>query len=97
VKEKTLDTLDTLREERRTFSQRDWITKDCDSRRSWIGGEGLPSRDQVREKTEQRAVTSGFQLIGATTTGSCHTSFVQSLSACTWVSVETGAYIHGFS
>jgi hypothetical protein len=27
--------------------------KDCDSR-SWIGGEGLPSRDQVKEKREQR-------------------------------------------
>jgi hypothetical protein len=28
--------------------------KDCDSR-SWIGGEGLPSRDQVKEKREQRS------------------------------------------
>jgi hypothetical protein len=31
---------------------KDWITKDYDSRRSWIGGEGLPSRDQVKEKRE---------------------------------------------
>jgi hypothetical protein len=27
--------------------------KDYDSRRSWIGGEGIPSRDQVKEKREQ--------------------------------------------
>jgi hypothetical protein len=31
-----------------------WITKGCDSRISWIGVEGLPFRDQVREKREQR-------------------------------------------
>jgi hypothetical protein len=30
-----------------------WVMKDCDSR-SWVGGEGLPSRDQVKEKREQR-------------------------------------------
>jgi hypothetical protein len=28
--------------------------KDYDSRRSWIGGEGIPSRYQVKEKREQR-------------------------------------------
>jgi hypothetical protein len=37
-----------------------WITKDCDSRRSWIGGEGLPSRDQIKEKREQRLSQVGF-------------------------------------
>jgi hypothetical protein len=30
-----------------------WVMTDYDSR-SWIGGEGLPSRDQVKEKREQR-------------------------------------------
>jgi hypothetical protein len=40
-----------LREKRRNFSQ-GWIMKDYDSRRYWIGGEGLPSRDQVKEKRE---------------------------------------------
>jgi hypothetical protein len=34
--------------------------KDCDSRRSWIGGEGLPSKDQVKEKREQRKSQVGF-------------------------------------
>jgi hypothetical protein len=39
---------------RRTVIQEDhWIMKDYDSR-SWIGGEGLPSRDQIKEKREQR-------------------------------------------
>jgi hypothetical protein len=28
------------------------IMKDHDSRRCWIGGEGLSSRDQVKEKRE---------------------------------------------
>jgi hypothetical protein len=32
----------------------------CDSRRYWIGGEGLPSRYQVREKREQRQSQVGF-------------------------------------
>jgi hypothetical protein len=44
--------LDIL-ELRERFDREDWIMKDCDSR-SWIGGEGLPSRDQVKEKREQR-------------------------------------------
>jgi hypothetical protein len=34
--------------------------KECDSKRSWIGGEGIPSRDQVKEKTEQRQSQVGF-------------------------------------
>jgi len=29
-------------EQRMTFSQDGLIKKDCDSRRSWIGGEGIP-------------------------------------------------------
>jgi hypothetical protein len=37
--------------------------KDCDSRRSWIGGEGLPSRDQVKEKREQRLPQVGFSQV----------------------------------
>jgi hypothetical protein len=54
------------REQRRTFSQEGWITKDYDSRRSWIGGEGLPSRDQYSQGEERtEAVASGFQQIGA--------------------------------
>ena len=57
VKKETLDTLDT---EKRTFAQKDWITKKCDSRRSWICGEGLPFRDHVREKREQRKPQVGF-------------------------------------
>jgi hypothetical protein len=40
--------------------------KDCDSRRSWIGGEGLPSRDQVKEKREQRLPQVGFSQSEAT-------------------------------
>jgi hypothetical protein len=38
VKEETLDTLDTERKE--GLFLKGWIMKDCDSRRSWIGGEG---------------------------------------------------------
>jgi hypothetical protein len=34
--------------------------KECDSRRSWIGGEGLPSRDQIIEKREQRLLQVSF-------------------------------------
>jgi hypothetical protein len=41
------------RDEIRNFTK-DWIMKDCDSRISWIGGEGIPSRDHVSEKREQR-------------------------------------------
>jgi hypothetical protein len=37
--------------------------KDYDSRRSWIGGEGLPSRDQVKEKREQRQPQVGFSRV----------------------------------
>jgi hypothetical protein len=33
--------------------------KDCDSI-SWIGGKGLPSRDQIKEKREQRVLQVGF-------------------------------------
>jgi hypothetical protein len=33
---------------------KDWITKDYYSRRYWIGGEGIPSRDKVKEKREER-------------------------------------------
>jgi hypothetical protein len=58
VKEKTLDTPLTWSE--KEFFSEGWITKDCDSRRSWIGGEGLPSRDQVKEKREQRQPQVGF-------------------------------------
>jgi hypothetical protein len=38
----------------------DWITKDCDSRRSWIGGEGIPSRDQVKVKRKHRKPQVSF-------------------------------------
>jgi len=38
--------------EKRDFFSESWITKDYDSRRSWIGAEGLPSRGQVKEKRE---------------------------------------------
>jgi hypothetical protein len=58
--------------------------KDCDSR-SWIGGEGLPSRDQVKEKREQRN-TGGFQSEEAT--GECHV--IQSFSYRFFV------HVHGF-
>jgi hypothetical protein len=33
--------------------------KDCDSRRSWIGGEGLPSRDLGQRKRENSRTTEG--------------------------------------
>ena len=42
MKEKTLDTQESIEG---LFLKKSWITKDYDSRRSWIGGEGLPSRD----------------------------------------------------
>jgi hypothetical protein len=45
--------------ERLTEERESWIMKDCDSR-SWIGGEGLPSRDQIKEKREQRLSQVGF-------------------------------------
>ena len=40
-----------------------WITKDRDSR-SWLGGEGLPSRDhacQAEERERAEATTGGFE------------------------------------
>jgi hypothetical protein len=60
--------------------------KDCDSR-SWIGGEGLPSRDQVKEKREQRQ--RGWFLVR----GSHREICVQVFCTCMWVTVETIAYI----
>jgi len=38
----------------------DWIAKDYDSRRYWIGGEVIPSRDHIIEKREQRFPRVGF-------------------------------------
>jgi hypothetical protein len=40
-----------------------WNTKDCDSRISWIGGEGLPSRDHFKEKREQRMLQVGLSQV----------------------------------
>jgi hypothetical protein len=34
--------------------------KDCDSKRSWIGGEGLPSRDLGQRKRESSRTTEGW-------------------------------------
>jgi hypothetical protein len=48
-----------IREEKEFFAE-SWVTKDCDSRMSWIGGEGLPFRDQVKEKREHRKPQVGF-------------------------------------
>jgi hypothetical protein len=33
--------------------------KDCDSKRSWIGGEGLPSRDLGQRKRENNRTIEG--------------------------------------
>jgi hypothetical protein len=53
--------------------------KDFDSRRSWIGGEGLPSRDQVREKREQRQSQVGFSRLEPQQQGHVVHSFSYSL------------------
>jgi len=49
------------------------------SRRSYIGGEGLPSRDQFKANREHRHSQSGFQHIGDTTIESCCMEFPYSL------------------
>jgi hypothetical protein len=50
--------------------------KDCDSRRSWIGGEVISSRDHTGQGEERaEATTSGFQLIEARGKGSTIWSF----------------------
>ena len=33
--------------------------KDCDSKRCWIGGEGLPSRDLGQRKRENNSIAEG--------------------------------------
>jgi hypothetical protein len=38
---------------------KDWITKDCDLERSWIGGEGIPSRYIGKKKRENMHTTKG--------------------------------------
>jgi hypothetical protein len=48
--------------ERLTEDRESWIMKDCDSR-YWIGGEGIPSRDQIKEKREQRLLQVGFSQV----------------------------------
>jgi hypothetical protein len=56
--------------------------KDCDSR-SWIGGEGLPSRDhtcQGEERSEE--ATSGFHLIEARGKGSIIRSMLYNIFEC---------------
>jgi hypothetical protein len=37
--------------------------KDCDSKRSWIGGEGLPSRDLGQRKRERKCTTEGLVIM----------------------------------
>jgi hypothetical protein len=46
--------------ERLIEDRESWIMKDCDSRRSWIGGEGIPSRGKVKENEEHRLLQVGF-------------------------------------
>jgi hypothetical protein len=62
--------------------------KDCDSRRSWIGGEGLPSRDlgqrREREKLYNKKDQFSRRQCRYSGTGLSYVSF----SACMWVSVE---------
>jgi hypothetical protein len=67
--------------------------KDSDSR-SWIGGEGIPSRDHTSQGEERaEVVVGGFQRIEVR--GKC--SVVRVFCTCTWVSVETTTYVHRFT
>jgi hypothetical protein len=77
----------------RVDTREGWIMKDCDSRRSWIGGEGLPSRDQVKEKREQRQPQVGFSQVKpqerVVSYGFFRTVFLYMYGS----SVETGVYM----
>jgi hypothetical protein len=77
--------------------------KDCDSR-SWIGGEGLPSRDQVKEKREQRQ-RKWVSVRGSHRKVLCHMKFfVQYFSihvcgfqwrqSCTYVGLLKESHVH---
>jgi hypothetical protein len=73
-----------------------WITKDCDSI-SWIGGEGTPSRDKVKDNIEHKqpmwvSVKGNDRKISR-----CMKISVQILCTCMCVSVEIVTYIHGFA
>jgi hypothetical protein len=74
----------------------DWITKDCDSR-YWIGEVRLSSRNQIKEKREQRQCR-WVSVRGSHRTVSRHIEFsIQDFHTCTQVLVETVAYIRGFA
>jgi hypothetical protein len=55
----SLDSRGSILEKEGIFLK-DWITKDYDSRRSWIGGEGIPSRDLGQRKRENKCAAEGL-------------------------------------
>jgi hypothetical protein len=72
-----------------------WVMKECDSR-SWIGEEGISSRDQVKEKREHRqhmwvSVRGSHMKVSRRMELSIHDFYT-----CTWVLVDTITYIRGF-